>query len=155
MTSEATVTDPPSDGQAQAPRRSFGRSIGAVGVGTVVGILLTLGTDAAFYGVGVLPKAGGIPTTGALVLATIYRCVYAVVGSYVIAVMAPNRPMMHALVGGLLGVLASTVGAVATWNKGPEFGAHWYPIALILTAMPCAWLGGKLRVSQLAKRTGS
>ena len=42
MTSEATVTDPPSDGQAQAPRRSFGRSIGAVGVGTVVGILLLL-----------------------------------------------------------------------------------------------------------------
>jgi len=155
VTSEATLNDPPSDREAAAPRRSFGRSIGAVGVGTVVGILLTLGTDAAFYGLGVLPKAGVPPTTNALILATIYRCVYAVVGSYVIALMAPNRPMMHALVGGLLGVLASTVGAVATWNKGPEFGAHWYPIALSLTAIPCAWLGGKFLVSQLAKRTVS
>jgi hypothetical protein len=155
VTSEATLNDPPSDREAAAPKRSFGRSIGAVGVGTVVGILLTLGTDAAFYGLGVLPKAGVPPTTNALILATIYRCVYAVVGSYVIALMAPNRPMMHALVGGLLGVLASTVGAVATWNKGPEFGAHWYPIALILTAIPCAWLGGKFLVSQLAKRTVS
>lgn len=155
MTSEATLTDPPGDREAQAPRSRFGRSIGAVGVGTVVGILLTLGTDAAFYGLGILPKAGGIPTTRALVLATIYRCVYAVVGSYVIALMAPNRPMMHALIGGFLGVIASTVGAVATWNKGAEFSAHWYPIALILTAMPCAWLAGKLRVSQLVKSPGS
>jgi len=152
MTSElasgSTVND-------RAPTRSLGRSIGAVGVGSVVGILLTLGTDAAFYGLGVLPKAGVPPTTNALILATVYRCVYAVVGSYVIALMAPNRPMMHALVGGFLGVLASTVGAVTTWNKGPEFGAHWYPIALILTAIPCAWLGGKLRASQLAKQTVS
>ena len=155
MTSEATLNDPPSDREAAAPRRSFGRSIGAVGVGTVVGILLTLGTDAAFYGLGVLPKAGVPPTTNALILATIYRCVYAVVGSYVIALMAPNRPMMHALVGGFLGVLASMVGAVATWNKGPEFGAHWYPIALIVTALPCAWLGGKLRLSQVSKSAAS
>jgi hypothetical protein len=155
VTSEATVTDPPSDREAGTPKRSFGRSLGAVGVGTVVGILLTLGTDAAFYGVGVLPKAGVPPTSNALILATIYRCVYAVVGSYVIALMAPNRPMMHALVGGFLGVLASTVGAVATWNKGPEFGAHWYPIALILTAIPCAWLGGKLRLLQLARSPAS
>jgi hypothetical protein len=151
VTSEATFSDPPTDREQGAPKKSFGRSIGAVGVGTVVGILLTLGTDAASYGVGILPRAGGIPTTGALLLATIYRCVYAVVGSYVIALMAPNRPMMHALVGGFLGVLASTVGAVATWNKGPEFGAHWYPIALIVTALPCAWLGGKLRLSQSPK----
>jgi hypothetical protein len=155
VTSEATLSDPSTDREEGAPKKSVGRSIGAVGVGTVVGILLTLGTDAAFYGVGILPKAGEIPTTGALLFATIYRCVYAVVGSYVIALMAPNRPMMHALVGGFLGVLASTVGAIATWNKGPEFGAHWYPIALVVTALPCAWLGGKVRLSQLSKPTAT
>jgi hypothetical protein len=155
VSSEATTSDLRSDPGERVPGRSLGRSIGAVGVGTVVGILLTLGTDAVFYGVGVLPKAGQVPSTGALLLATVYRCVFGVVGSYVIAAIAPNRPMQHALVGGFLGVLAATVGTIATWNKGPEYAAHWYPIALILTAMPCAWLGGKLRMSQLAKRTVS
>jgi hypothetical protein len=24
---------------------------------------------------------------------------------------------------------------------GPEFGPHWYPVSLIVTALPCAWLG--------------
>ncbi len=41
------------------------------------------------------------------------------------------------------------IGAVATRNAGPAFGPHWYPIALIVTALPTAWLGGKLRVMQL------
>ena len=34
------------------------------------------------------------------------------------------------------------VGAVATWNAG--LGPHWYPIALVVLALPQAWLGGKL-----------
>jgi hypothetical protein len=36
-------------------------------------------------------------------------------------------------------------GTVATWNRGPEFGPKWYPIALMLIAIPTAWLGGNLR----------
>jgi hypothetical protein len=36
------------------------------------------------------------------------------------------------------------VGTVVTWNRGPAFGPHWYPLALIVIAMPCAWVGGKL-----------
>jgi hypothetical protein len=75
--------------------------------------------------------------------------VYGIVGSYIIARLAPNRPMLHALVGGVIGLIVSIVGAVATWNGGPAFGPHWYPIALIVTALPCAWVGGKLRVMQL------
>jgi hypothetical protein len=46
----------------------------------------------------------------------------------------------HALVLGVVGLALSTAGAVAMWNFGP----HWYPIALALTALPCAWLGGVL-----------
>ena len=54
-----------------------------------------------------------------------------------------------ALVGGLVGLVVSIVGAAVTWNKGPAFGPHWYPLALIVLAMPQAWLGGKLRLMQL------
>ena len=61
--------------------------------------------------------------------------------------------MMHGLVGGFLGLVVGIVGAVVTWNKGPAFGPHWYPIALIVLAIPQAWAGGKLRVMQLTART--
>jgi hypothetical protein len=35
---------------------------------------------------------------------------------------------------------------VVTWKRGPAFGPHWYPLALVATAVPYAWLGGQLRV---------
>jgi hypothetical protein len=82
-------------------------------------------------------------------LATVYRTVYGILGSYITARLAPHRPMQHALLGGAIGLILSTIGAVATWDRGPEFGPHWYPLSLIVTAMPCAWLGGKVREVQL------
>jgi hypothetical protein len=117
----------------------------------VVGIALTLGTDEILHIAGVFPPWGQsmVGYDGALLLATAYRVVYGVVGSYIIARLAPNRPMLHALIGGVIGLIVSIVGAVATWNSGPAFGPHWYPLALIVTALPCAWAGGKLRLMQL------
>ena len=82
-------------------------------------------------------------------LATFYRVAYAMLGSYITARVAPDRPMQHALLGGLVGLVLSTAGAAATWNRGAEFGPHWYPLALVVTALPCAWVGGKLREKQL------
>jgi hypothetical protein len=57
--------------------------------------------------------------------------------------------MDHAMIGGFIGLALSLVGAVVTWNRGPEFGPHWYPIALVVLALPTAWLGGFFRVRQL------
>jgi peptidoglycan/LPS O-acetylase OafA/YrhL len=132
-------------------RRHIFRSIGAVLAGMVVGIALTLGTDELLHIVGGFPPWGQsmVGYDGALLLETAYRVVYAVLGSYITARLAPNRPMLHALIGGAIGFVVSIVGAVATWNGGPPFGPHWYPLALILTALPCAWAGGKLRIMQL------
>jgi hypothetical protein len=137
-------------GETNSLRRTL-QSIGAVLVGMVVGIALTLGTDELLHVAGVFPPWGQSMTgyDGALLLATAYRVIYSIAGSYVIARLAPNRPMLHALVGGVIGLIVSVVGAVATWNGGPAFGPHWYPIALIVTALPCAWVGGKLRLMQL------
>ena len=136
--------------ETQPPRR-IGRSIGAVLAGVVTGIVPTLGTDVVLHAVGVFPPMGQSMDgyDGALLLATIYRTVYGVAGSYVMARLAPDRPMGHALVGGVLGLVVSIVGAAVTWNKGPAFGPHWYPLALVVLAIPTAWVGGKLRVMQL------
>jgi hypothetical protein len=129
-----------------SPRR-LGRSIGALFAGFVAVVVLSIGTDMALHAAGVFPALGRTMSNGLFALATVYRTLYGVVGSYVTARVAPDRPMGHALVGGLIGLALSILGAVLTWNK--DLGPHWYPLALIATAMPAAWLGGKLRVMQL------
>jgi hypothetical protein len=133
------------------PPRQIGRSIIAVLVGMLVGIVLTIATDIVLHQIGVFPPWGAsmVGYDGALGLATAYRTVYGMVASYLIARLAPNRPMQHALVGGLVGLAVSILGAALTWNKGPAFGPHWYPLELIVLAVPQAWAGGKLRVMQL------
>jgi len=139
--------------ETQPPRRA-GRSIGAALAGMIVGIVVTLVTDVVLHVIHVFPPWGAsmVGFDGALLLATGYRTVYGVLSSYIIARLAPDRPMLHALVGGAVGLAVSIVGAAVTWNKGPAFGPHWYPLALILLAMPQAWAGGKLRVMQLQTR---
>jgi hypothetical protein len=87
-------------------------------------------------------------STSLWLLATAYRTVYCIAGCYIAARLASARPMMHAMALGILGLIVSTVGVVSTWNRGPDFGPRWYPLALVATALPCAWIGGKLRVWQ-------
>jgi hypothetical protein len=73
-----------------------------------------------------------------------YRVVYSVLRAYVIARLAPPRPMRLALLSGWLVVLVTLIGAIATWNRGLQFGPHWYPVTLVMAARPSAWLGAKL-----------
>ena len=135
--------------ETQHPRRML-RSIGAVFGGLVVVVVLSHGTDTALRATGIFPP-GDYPMSDPLfLLATAYRIVYAVGGSYVTARLAPHRPMKHALAGGVVGLVLSTLGAVATWNR-PDLGPHWYPLALVATALPCAWAGGRLRAMQLGE----
>jgi hypothetical protein len=133
------------------PRRLL-RSIGALFAGFLTVVMLSLGTDVMLHATGVFPPWGQPMSDALFVLATVYRTVYAVAGSYLTARLAPSRPMQHALTGGVIGLILSTVGAVATWNAGAAFGPHWYPLALVATALPCAWAGGKLREMQLRAR---
>jgi len=129
--------------------RQLGRSVVALLAGFVVGVAITLATDFVLHFLGVFPPLGQPTGSKPLILATIYRTVYQVIASYITARLAPYGPMGHALVGGAIGLAICILGAAVTWNKGPAFGPHWYPVALIVLAMPTAWLGGKLRTMQM------
>lgn len=129
--------------------RSIGRSVGAVIVGAVVGIALSLVTDYVMQKFGYLPPLGQPASSGPLAVATAYRTVYGVIAAYVCARLAPRRPMLHAMVLGILGFVVSVIGAVATWNHADIYGPHWYPVTLVILALPTAWLGGKIRENQL------
>jgi hypothetical protein len=142
-----------SESERQSPRR-IGRSIAAILIGMAAGIAITIGTDFALHAMKVFPPWDQRVPDGLLLLATGYRTVYNIAASYLIGWLAPYRPVRHAMVGGVVGFLVSIAGTVATWNAGPAYEAHWYPIALIVLALPCAWLGGYLRERQVADANG-
>ena len=134
---------------AAKPRRAIGRSAGAVFAGLLFIVVLSILTDVVMHATGIYPPWFQYMPDSLFLLATAYRIVYSILGSYLTARLAPHRPMLHALILGGIGVVLSIVGALSTWNKGPEFGPKWYPITLIVMAIPLAWVGGKLRVKQL------
>jgi hypothetical protein len=131
------------------------RSVVAVIVGAFVGIVLSIGTDLLLRAGGILPAPDQAASSPVLLLATVYRTVYGILGSYITAGLAPFRPMAHAMVLGLMGLVANILGTVTTWNKGPAFGPHWYPITLIVLALPTAWAGAQIRIAQLRKAAAS
>ena len=94
----------------------------------LTGIILSLGTDLVLNVIDVFPALGEPMSDPLLLLATAYRTLYGVVGGYIAARLAPDRPTIHALALGVLGLVASAWGAVVTWNKGPAYGHSWYPL---------------------------
>jgi hypothetical protein len=125
------------------------RSVGAVILGLLVIVILSHGTDELMNLVGIFPGRGKVlESAGQFVLAVVYRTLFGVVGSYVTARRAPDRPMRHALILGGIGFALSLLGLAATAGK-PEFGPSWYPVVLAILTFPAAWAGGALAVKHV------
>jgi hypothetical protein len=144
MTASDVLNDP---GFSGPKTPLLGRARGALSVfaGLVVIFAVTTATDVVLHTTGVFPPVGERMSDALFGLATAYRILYGVLGCYVAARLAPERPMRHALVLGGIGLLLGTMGAIAMWDCGPA----WYSLAVIGIAMPCAWLGGRVRERQL------
>lgn len=120
------------------------KSMGAVLAGFLTVFVLSTVTDFILEGLGVFPPiAEGLFITWMLALALAYRTVYTILGGYVTAKLAPNKPMRHTLILAFIGTAAGTLGLVATWNLG--LGPRWYPIMLAVLAFPSVWAGGYLK----------
>lgn len=133
--------------QTSAPPRQLGRSILALLAGFAVAVVLSLVTDVVLHRIGFYPPLGQPSNSSQLAVSTVYRTIFGILSAWVTARLAPYRPMAHALIGGAIGTVLALVGAITTWNM--HLGPHWYALALVVLAMPTAWLGGKLRVMQL------
>jgi hypothetical protein len=137
MTSSASMT------MTDAPPRRLGQSSGALALGFVAVVVLSLGTDEVLHVLKVYPPWNEpMYNSGLCFLALSYRIVYTVLGSYIAARYAPHHPMGHAMALGVLGTAVGTAGAFATIPM--HLGPAWYPVAIGVTALPCAWLGGVL-----------
>lgn len=125
------------------------RSLFAVLAGFFFIAALSFGADAllratapsAFDAVG---RTDSLPL---LLLTLAYVGVFAVSGCYLTARVAPNRPMLHALVLGLLGLVLQAAGTWAMWDTAPA----WYHLASLSLVLPFAWLGGRMREVELAR----
>ncbi len=126
----------------------LGRSIAAVAAGFVATAALSLGADGLMHALGVFPPFGQVMSDGLFALATIYRVAFTVLGGFLAARLAPSRPMRHAWILAAIGTAVAAAGAAATWDQAPVLGPHWYPLALVATALPSVLAGGKLASRQ-------
>jgi hypothetical protein len=134
------------------PSRRVLRRIGAVLAGFFATFILSVATDLALHATGIFPPWGQPMSNALFGLATAYRTIYTVAAGYITARLAPDRPMAHVWALGIIGLVAALAGTVATWNAGPEFGPKWYPLALVVLALPSVWTGGKLAQRTAARK---
>lgn len=118
-------------------------SIGAVAAGLVFIIVSHTATDFVLESFEIFPPSSeGLHVTWMLALALAYRSILSIVGCYITAKLVPQKGMFHALIVGMIGLAVSIAGAVVAISL--NLADTWYPIALALVTLPCAWLGGRI-----------
>jgi predicted membrane-bound mannosyltransferase len=119
------------------------KSIWAIFAGFLLVVILSAMADFGMQQVGLISFENfkNAPTL-IVVVVTLYRFIFNAVGSFITARLAPKNPMKLVMIGGFIGLLMSTLGAVAMWEKA----AAWYNIAIIIIALPAAYLGGKVYI---------
>lgn len=117
------------------------RSALAVLAGLLTIFATHLGIDQVLHETGVFPPWGQ-PMNDPLLnlLALGYRAVFSMLGCFVAAVLAPRAPFQHAIALGMIGTVLSGLGVLAATRM--NLGPLWYPLALWVSVMPCAWAGG-------------
>lgn len=129
------------------PRR-LGRSLLAIVTALVAVIVWSLGTDEILHLLQVYPPWGQRMSDPLFGLATAYRVVFSIAGGYIAARLAPRAPMRHAVILGIIGLVPGVGGVMVAVAK-PELGPLWYPIALAVTGLPSAWLGGRIATRRI------
>lgn len=127
------------------------KSIGAVLTGFIVATILSMGVDTVLENTGVFPTMAEQQENGFNVLwmnelALFYRVLFTILGGYVTARLAPNRPLRHVIFLGIIGTVIAIIGnvAISMIPKTSKVLPLWFSIATILIAFPPAWLGGIL-----------
>jgi len=130
------------------------KSIGAILAGIIFIIVTHTGTDFILESVGIFPPPPNRSQPGQrfdvpwmLATALTYRIIFQIAGGYLTAYLASSRPVLHAVILGLIGLVMSTVLAIAIIPL--DWGPAWYPIGLAISSLPSVWLGGWLASKRL------
>lgn len=121
------------------------KSIGAVVAGFALLVILSVITDSILEKTGVMKTEPFVENPVWLIVTIIlYRTIFNTFGCYLTARIAPNKPIKHAIILGIIGVVLTIAGLIAMWDIPPR----WYPISLLVLTLPAAWLGGKMAIKK-------
>ncbi len=126
------------------------KSIGAVVAGVLTIIIGSTLVDIVLHATHVFPPMDQPLNDPLALLASSYRLIISIAGAYLTARLAPDRPLRHAIILGYVGVVLGAIGLAATWNLG--LGPRWYPVSLVVLAIPQCWVGGKIYELQMRTR---
>jgi hypothetical protein len=129
-------------------KKSILKSTLAILAGFALGAVLSLGTDFLLNSLGIMSMQNFKQnSTLIVVLVIIYRFIFNVMGCYLTAKLAPNNPMKHVIIIGIIGTILGIFGAVFMWDQA----VPWYNIAIIVISLPSAWVAGKLFLNRKSK----
>lgn len=120
--------------------KSTFRSIAAVVAGVLAIAFATKIVDAILYAMGVY--AGTKLDDHMALIASSHRFFFTIAGGWLTARLAPGKPMLHAVILGVVAAVLVLPGLFTTWNS--DFAPRWYLLSLAVLAIPECWLGGKL-----------
>ena len=127
-------------------KKNIFKSVGVVLLAFVGSALLSVITDFVLESIGILPDPkNGLFETWAIIIVLIYRGAYTILAGFVVGKLAPNKPMLHAII---LGVIGTVITLLAISN--PEFAQKsklWFGYTLAAISIPCLWLGVKIQQS--------
>jgi len=122
------------------------KSIGVILLSFVVITLLSMLTDYLFESIGVLPNPQkGLFETWAILLVLFYRGVYTIFAGFIVAKLALNKPLLHAII---LGIIVTLITVMAA--SSPSFAEKaplWFGFTLAAITIPCLWLGVRINQS--------
>ena len=120
------------------------KGIGAILLAFVASALLSILTDYLLEAIGVLPNPEkGLFETWAILLVLFYRGAYTILAGFIVAKVAPNKPMLYAVI---LGIIGTTITVIS--NSRPEVADKaplWYGYTLAAITIPCLWLGVRIK----------
>lgn len=122
------------------------KSARAILAGILAAVILTTLVDLVLHAAGVFGPAKEPLSDAQALLATSYRVVIGIGAAWLVARLAPQNPMKHAMTAGAIGMAVAIAGVITTWNA--NLGPRWYAIALAVLALPQTWVGAKLYESR-------
>jgi hypothetical protein len=118
------------------------KSIWAVFAGFAVATALALGAD--YLVMAAAPQYADpqarVGNAGLLAAMLAYTALFGAAGAWVTAWLAPRRPMMHAVILGVIALLLALTATTVFWATAPA----WYHVLSVLLVLPAAWAGGWL-----------
>ncbi len=120
---------------------AFFRACFAILAGLIVTGLLSAMTDRLMVRVEFFPAAGSTMGDSRFAVAVAYRVLFQVGGCALAGRLAKSHPMRIALILATVELLGTAASTLATWRH-TGMGPHWYALALVLSALPCGYLGG-------------